>query len=113
MGSDFRLTRSTRRRKRTVRNLRMSSFSTRHGFQPPDADITIRHEAPEEFRGVLVTLAYDSGLSPADVRSVVCRILHRREDPNNWSPFPYIDNETRGHLDDCEWYEVYDVSEAL
>jgi hypothetical protein len=96
-----------------VQNFRMGSFSTRHGFQPPDAEISIRHEAPEEFRDVLVGLAYDSGLSPAQVRSVVCRVLRRREDPENWSPFPNIDNETRGHLAICEWYEVYDVSEAL
>lgn len=52
-------------------------------------------------------------MKPAGVRSVVCRVLRRREDMNNWTEFPNIDREARGHLDDCEWFEVYDVVEAL
>ncbi|WP_428417392.1 AbiJ-NTD4 domain-containing protein [Methylibium sp.] len=91
----------------------MSTFSSRHGYQPPDAEITTRHEAPEEFRGVLVSLAYEAGLGPKEVRSSVCALLHRRENPDNWSPFPNIDNEIRRYVDECEWYEVYDVAEAL
>jgi hypothetical protein len=91
----------------------MTRFSERHGFEPPDAQITVRHDAPEELRGVLVDLAYESGMSPGGVRSLVCRVLRRREDPTNWSPFPNIDNEVRGYLDECEWYEVYDVVEAM
>ncbi len=91
----------------------MDTFSRRHGFTPPDAEITVRDDAPEELRGVLVDLAYESGMIPGEVRSVVCRTLRRREDPDNWSPFPNIDREVRGHLDDCEWPEVYDCAEAL
>src|SRR5690349_17472922 len=91
----------------------MTTFSERHGFRPPDADITIRQDAPAELRSYLVDLAYECGMAPATVRTVVCRVLRRRPDPSNWSPFPNIDGETRQHLDECEWFEVYDVVEAL
>jgi hypothetical protein len=88
-------------------------FSERHGFAPPPADIAIRHEAPHELRGVLVDLAYNSGMAPARLRSVVCGVLLTRPDDNNWSPFPNIDLEVRELLDACEWFEVYDVIEAI
>lgn len=91
----------------------MSSFSERNGCQPQNAEIAIRQEAPEEMRGVVVDLAYESGLGPKELRTLVCRLLRRREDPNNWSPYPNVDWEIRGLVDSCEWYEVYDVIEAI
>ena len=91
----------------------MSSFSERNGCQPQNAEIAIRQEAPEEMRGVVVDLAYESGLGPKELRTLVCRLLRRREDPNNWSPYPNVDWEIRGLVDGCEWYEVYDVIEAI
>jgi len=91
----------------------MARFSEREGYAPPEAEITVRHDAPTELRGVVADIAYECGLGPHVLRSVVCRTLRRREDPNNWSPFPNVDGEVRGHLDSCEWYEVYDVIEAI
>jgi hypothetical protein len=91
----------------------MTRFSERHGYQPDDAEITVRLEAPEELHGVIVDIAYESGLSPQAVRSIVCRVLRTRENPGNWSPFPNVDGEARDHLDSCEWYEVYDIVEAI
>jgi hypothetical protein len=91
----------------------MGSFSRRHGYAPNDADIVVREEAPDELRGVIVDIAYEAGLGPHGVRSTVCRVLRRREDPSNWSAFPNVDGEARDHLDSCEWYQVYDVLEAL
>jgi hypothetical protein len=91
----------------------MDSFSRRHGYLPTDVEISIREDAPLELRGVVVDVAYEAGLGPRDVRAIVCRLLRRREDPNNWSPFPNVDGEVRDHLNNCEWYEVYDVIEAL
>ncbi len=90
----------------------MTKFSERHGYQAENAEITVRFDAPEELRGVLVDLAYESGLSPHQMRSLVCRVLRKREDPSNWSPYPNVDGEVRYHLDSCEWYEVYDIVEA-
>lgn len=41
------------------------------------------------------------------------RVLRKRLDDNNWSIYPNVDGELRQLLDDCEWYKVYDVVEAL
>lgn len=91
----------------------MDSFSRRHGYLPEDVEISVREDAPLELRGIVVDIAYEAGLSPHDVRSIVCRVLRRREDPNNWSAFPNVDGELRWNLESCEWYEVYDVIESL
>lgn len=88
-------------------------FSDRHGLTPTPAEITVRDDAPEEFRGVLVDLAYKHGMRPTTVRSLVCSVLMKRADDSNWSDFPNVDSEVRGLLDDAEWFEVYDVVEAI
>jgi hypothetical protein len=91
----------------------MERFSERHGYTPPDVDIIIRHEAPYELRGVIANLAYECGLKPHGLRSLVCRVLQAREDPSNWSAYPNIDNEVRELIDSAQWYEVYDILEAI
>jgi hypothetical protein len=88
-------------------------FSARHGFEPKETEIKVRHDAPIELRAVIADLAYEAGLTPHALRSVVCKVLRVREDPGNWSAFPNVDMEARGHLESCDWYEVYDVVEAL
>lgn len=89
-------------------------FSSRHGFRrTTEVEISIRHDAPYEFRGVLVEIAYECGYRPKSLRSLVCRILRKKPDDNNWSDYPNVDGELRGVLDECEWYRVYDVVEAL
>lgn len=91
----------------------MKKFSERHGFDPTQADITVTRDAPYDLRGVVADIAYEAGLDPHRLRSIVCQLLRVREDPNNWSAFPNVDCEARGHLDSCEWYEVYDIIEAI
>jgi hypothetical protein len=88
-------------------------FSERHGFAPDAAEITVRHDAPHDLRGLVVDFAYGSGLDPHDVRAIVCRVLMTRPDDSNWSPFPNVDWEARQLLDGCEWFEIYDVIEAI
>ncbi len=91
----------------------MARFSERHGYASDDPVITVLEDAPEELRAVMVDIAYEAGLDPHDMRSLVCRVLRVREDPSNWSAFPNVDSEVRQHLDRCAWYEVYDVIEAV
>lgn len=89
-------------------------FSKRYGYhQAKGAEISVRLDAPHELRGVVVQLAYECGFRPKTLRPVVCRILRKRPDPNNWSEYPNIDDEVHELVDDCEWYRVYDVIEGI
>lgn len=89
-------------------------FSERQGLRTPqEVEISVRSDAPYEFRGVLVDLAYECGIRPKSMRSIVCRLLRTRPDPNNWSEYPNVDAEVRDLIDDCEWYYVYDIVEAI
>lgn len=89
-------------------------FSDRHGFrQINEAEITVRHDAPHEFRGVLVDLTYECGFRPKSLRTLTCRTLRKRPDLNNWSEYPNIDDEVRRLIDEAEWYKVYDLVEAI
>ena len=74
---------------------------------------SVREDAPYDFRGVLVDLAYEGLAKPSVVREIVCRVLRVRADSNNWSEFPNIDREVRELVDDAPWYKVYDVAEAI
>lgn len=91
----------------------MESFSRRHGLNRPDADISIRYEAPDEVRDAVISIAYQCKLQPSDVRQVLCALLFRAPDANNWSEFPNVDGEVRDLIRDCEWFEVYDLIELL
>jgi hypothetical protein len=88
-------------------------FSERNGFNEVHAmPIVTRLEAPEELRGVVVNTALDCGMKAQKLREIVCRILQRRADANNWSD-GNIEGEVRTLLDDAKWWEVYDVIEKL
>lgn len=91
----------------------MDSFSTRHGLGRPDADISIRLEAPEELRDAVVAIGYQCGIKPSELREFLCRMLYRAPDRSNWSDYPNIDGEVRDLIRDCEWFEVYDLVELL
>jgi len=91
-----------------------SRFSDRHGFRElNEAEITVRYDAPHELRGVIIDLAYECGFRPKTLRTLVCQALRKRADSSNWSEYPNIDDEVRRHLDNTEWYKVYDVIEAI
>jgi len=88
-------------------------FSERNGFAQIHAvPITSRLEASEELRGVVVNTALDSGFKPDKLRELLCRMLQKRPDSNNWSA-GNVESEVRSLLDEAEWYEVYDFIELL
>lgn len=88
-------------------------FSDRHGYAPSHVEISIRNDAPEELRGVLLDIAIECGLTPRILRQIVCQVLRRRPNPANWSEYPNIWEEVQTLVDECEWYRVYDIVEAI
>lgn len=87
-------------------------FSRRHGFEPKETEIRVRHEASRKFREAVIAMAYESGARPSRLRSVMCRVLRTSPDPDNWSD-ANVAREVDGLLSSCDWYEVYDIIEAI
>jgi hypothetical protein len=93
----------------------MNTFSKRHGYIEEEAEITIREDAPDSLRTFIIDVAEDDncGLSPSDLRQIICRILKESPDSSNWSQYPNIDWEVRNLIGGCKWYKVYDIIEVI
>jgi len=90
------------------------AFSDRYGYGKIPANHFIYEDAPEQLREYVKRVVYeDMRHGPRFLRSVICRILLVREDPNNWTEYPNIDWEVNDHLHEMEWYHVYDIIESL
>ncbi|MCC2625268.1 MAG: hypothetical protein K0R14_1141 [Burkholderiales bacterium] len=88
-------------------------FSERHGFnQHVEPEITIRNEGNSELNGVIVQLALDCGMQIKNLRSLICNLLMKRKDENNYG-YDYVYNEVICLIDNAQWYEVYDIIEKI
>jgi hypothetical protein len=89
-------------------------FSKRNGlFTLKEKEITIREDAPEGLRGYIKMAFYEINKNPSDLRSITSRALKIPPDSDNWSELPNIDYEVGNHLNNCEWYQVYDIIELI
>lgn len=86
-------------------------FSKRNRYSGAVKEITIREAAPENLRYFVLQTARDLGLRPPVLRTVLC--LELRVTPGSWSADSDIWDETKWRMDQCEWYKVYDIIEAL
>lgn len=90
------------------------TFSKRQGlFSIKEKEITIREGAPDGLRGFIKMVYYDLNKNPSDLRLITTRVLKTPPDNNNWSEYPNIDSEVGQHLENCEWYLVYDIIETI
>lgn len=87
-------------------------FSQRFGFECPEADITVRADAPQAVRDAVVMLGYQFGKSPKGMRALVCEVLLRRPNAQNWGDEP-VEREVAELVDNAPWFKVYDIAEAL
>ncbi len=89
-------------------------FSKRFGLDSAtNTEIVVRNDAPYDLRGVVINIAYEAGFTPAPIRNLICRILRKRPNPSNWSEWPNIAGEVEELIDNCNWYEVYDIIEEI
>lgn len=88
-------------------------FSRRNNFHASASEIKVREGAPEELRVALVDASYACGWGPGALRTIVCRVLRKRPDPDNWSEYPNVDYEVRNLVDNCPWFKIYDIIEAV
>lgn len=52
-------------------------------------------------------------MSPDAMRRTICAVLLVRPDRSNWSEYPNIWDEVNGLIEDCSWFKVYDIAEAI
>lgn len=91
----------------------MPNFSERNNLRTTNIPIVIRNDAQDDFRMWLIGLAKQVGLPIDTIRRIVCQKTYQAEDPNNWSPNEYMENETKEKLINAAWYYVYDVAEVF
>lgn len=90
------------------------TFSKRQGlFTIKEKEIIVREDAPEGLRGFVRMAYYDLNKNPSGLRSITTRVLRISPDGNNWLEYPNIDYEVAEHIDNCEWYLVYDIIEII
>ena len=96
-----------------MKRAKSDSFSGRHGFRQPVPPITIWDDAPEDFRHALLSTAhYRCNLSPSTLRDIVCRVLRKVPDSTNRSESS-IWGEVQSLVCRCEWFQVFDIAEAI
>ena len=89
------------------------TFSERHGYRAPDAEITVREDAPIELRQAVLALGRNHDLTPKQMREIVCSVLLRIPDPYNWSDYPNVWQEVTDLMESCDWFEVYNIAEKF
>ena len=93
-------------------------FSRRHGYGNEAVETLVRSDASRALREAVVAIAYEtysrepSRRGPGPIRNIICQVLHALPDPGNWSD-TNIREEIFGLIHECEWYEVYDIIEAI
>lgn len=88
------------------------SFSKRLGVRPESQEITIREGAPEGLVEYLVQLISSWSYEADFLRTIVCFILKKVPDRNNWSEGP-INSEVIELLQSAPWYYTYDTIETV
>lgn len=91
----------------------MNSFSKREGYSGKEIEITIKEDAPDALRDYIIQTLYALGFTPKQIRPAICQVLRVAPNNDNWSEFPNIDMEIRELISNCDWWEVYDIIEAL
>ena len=89
-------------------------FSRRHGFRSEESGISIRNDAPVEVREAILRIAEgEMDVAPSLLREVLCTVLRKVPNRNNWTPYPNIWGECQELIENAPWYRVYDFVEAL
>jgi len=91
------------------------SFSKRLGLSPPAAKVAIVNDAPQHVREAILMIAEgDLDISPGTIRSILCTLLRKLPNRDNWSVYPNVWDECQQLMtNEAPWYTVYDFVEAV
>lgn len=90
----------------------METFSNRFNFKPEAVKISVRNDAPADFRSYLITLM-SHYMRLKELRDIVCRGAKEAPDPNNWSENDFMKEEVRQTVEKTHWSYVYDIIELF
>ena len=88
-------------------------FSRRENLQAESAEVSIIDDAPYAFRTYLSLLICSIGLGLKEIRKIICLVVQESEDPNNWAENDYMRDEIKLLIENCDWFHVYDIIEAI
>lgn len=89
-------------------------FGKRYGFAQHESEISVVDDAPYEIRTAILKIAEgDLELAPSFLRDLLCTVLRKVPDRNNWSEYPNVWEECQRLIEDAPWYRVYDFVELL
>jgi hypothetical protein len=86
-------------------------FSRRFGHRGDETQITIRNDAPEGLRAVLLKEAERAQVGAGELEDIVCKTVNKLPS-SDWSP-SYIWENIVSAIRRCEWFRVYDIIEAV
>lgn len=89
------------------------SFSKRLGLQTLKAEITIRYEAPANFRQYLFFVMQNYDLSLKKIRDIVCLATKQAPDSSQWEENDFMKSEIEEKIVSCPWPYVYDLIEMF
>jgi len=93
----------------------MPRFSQRYGYTERPAvgpSDLIREDAPESIRVGFLDF-FEERVGPGRLREVVCKVLRKRPNPDNWSLYPNIWQEVQELVYEAPWPLFYDIVEAV
>ncbi len=88
-------------------------FSKRLGLQTLAAEITIRYDAPEEFRKYLFFVMQNYSFGLKRIREIVCLATKQAPDSNNWGENDFMKSEIEEKIVYCFWPYVFDLIELF
>ena len=89
------------------------NFTERFGVPVPQADITVRYEAPTPLRNYLFQVMQKYEPSLTKIRTIVCLVTKEGPDPNNWGENNFMRSEIQELINNCLWNRVYDLIEEF
>lgn len=88
-------------------------FSNKFGYSIKEKPIEIREDAPQGLREFVIQLIYEFGYEPSFLRGVICRVLRKSPDRNNFSEYPNIYYEVSDLIEESDWFYIYDIIEVI
>lgn len=87
-------------------------FSRREDVALKVPEVSIITDAPDSLRNYLFLIILQTDLGLKEIRRCLS-CYSRAEDPQNWGENDFMKEEIRRLIQDCEWFYVYDVIEAI